>query len=27
VEPYYHQSMPVTKGQKYMSPVFWVKYK
>jgi predicted 2-oxoglutarate/Fe(II)-dependent dioxygenase YbiX len=22
VEPYYHQSMPVTKGQKYMSPVF-----
>lgn len=25
VEPFYHQSLPVTKGEKYMSPVFWVK--
>lgn len=25
VEPFYHQSLPVIKGQKYMSPVFWVK--
>ena len=25
VEPFYHQSLPVTKGEKYMSPVFWLK--
>lgn len=25
VKPFYHQSLPVTKGYKYMSPVFWVK--
>jgi predicted 2-oxoglutarate/Fe(II)-dependent dioxygenase YbiX len=25
VEPFYHQSLPVTKGEKYMSPVFWVR--
>jgi predicted 2-oxoglutarate/Fe(II)-dependent dioxygenase YbiX len=25
VEPYFHQSLPVSKGMKYMSPVFWVK--
>lgn len=25
VEPFYHQSLPVIKGEKYMSPVFWIK--
>ena len=25
VDPYYHQSMVVTKGLKYMSPGFWYK--
>lgn len=25
VEPFYHESLPVTKGEKYMSPVFWVR--
>lgn len=25
VEPYYHQSLPVKSGVKYMSPIFWVK--
>lgn len=25
VEPYYHQSLPVTSGTKYMSPGFWRK--
>lgn len=25
VKPFYHQSLPVIKGYKYMSPVFWVK--
>jgi predicted 2-oxoglutarate/Fe(II)-dependent dioxygenase YbiX len=25
VEPFVHESLPVTKGEKYMSPVFWVK--
>lgn len=25
VEPYYHESLPVQSGTKYMSPVFWVK--
>jgi predicted 2-oxoglutarate/Fe(II)-dependent dioxygenase YbiX len=25
VEPYYHQSLPVESGTKYMSPIFWIK--
>lgn len=25
VAPYYHQSLPVTAGSKYMSPIFWTK--
>ncbi len=25
VKPYYHQSLEVVSGQKYMSPVFWIK--
>jgi predicted 2-oxoglutarate/Fe(II)-dependent dioxygenase YbiX len=25
VEPYYHESLPVESGVKYMSPVFWIK--
>lgn len=25
VKPFYHQSLEVTKGEKYMSPVFWIK--
>jgi hypothetical protein len=25
VEPFYHQSMPITSGIKYMAPIFWVK--
>lgn len=24
VKPFYHQSLPVIKGEKYMSPVFWI---
>ena len=24
--PFYHQSLPVTKGAKYMSPAFWTKW-
>lgn len=25
VKPFYHESLPVTKGEKYMSAVFWIK--
>ncbi len=25
VKPYYHQSLEISSGQKYMSPVFWIK--
>lgn len=25
VEPFYHQSLPIISGIKYMSPIFWVK--
>jgi predicted 2-oxoglutarate/Fe(II)-dependent dioxygenase YbiX len=25
VEPYYHQSLPIISGVKYMSPIFWTK--
>ena len=25
VEPFYHQSLPTTRGHKYMSPAFWMK--
>ena len=25
VKPFYHQSLEVTEGEKYMSPVFWIK--
>lgn len=27
VEPFFHQSLPVLKGEKYMSPVFWIRRK
>jgi predicted 2-oxoglutarate/Fe(II)-dependent dioxygenase YbiX len=26
VEPFYHQSMPLKTGTKYMVPAFWIKY-
>jgi predicted 2-oxoglutarate/Fe(II)-dependent dioxygenase YbiX len=25
VEPFYHQSLPIISGVKYMSPIFWIK--
>jgi len=26
VEPFYHQSLEIKKGEKYMSPIFWIKH-